>query len=402
MGQESIISKGHNTVPIIIGWAGAFLVITALLNFSGINGLAISVPLFSIAGIFGIAALSLNLEVGLIGISNFGKIAFFMIGCYTSGMLYLLHYPFYVGILGAMVVGGVFGYLLALPTLHLREDYLAIVTIAIGEILRTALLAEVWLAWPQSTGLGQRSSGGAFGLSIDNIFRKFITTDLTIGGTVIEAPVVADFVFMVAISLLFFMVYLFLEYLYNSPWGRVLKSIRENELAAESLGKNVVAYRIKAFILASSFAGLAGGIWSLYIVSFTPSGFPPYYTFLMWMMIIIGGLANNRGTIVGSIAIWSADFLTRQFREDIVGFLNRIAGFLNPIDQIPLVSNFQDLIRIDPIYGQQAFFGIFLILVLIFRSEGLLPERTIKTVATKVESTDLQEIQQTKADEDIF
>ncbi|MHA2289208.1 MAG: branched-chain amino acid ABC transporter permease [Promethearchaeota archaeon] len=400
MTRLNFVTKGHNIFPIIMGYIGAFVAITVLLNLSGINGIAISVPLFSIAGIFGIAALSLNLEVGLTGISNFGKIAFFMIGCYTSGMLYLLHYPFYIGILGAMIVGGAFGYLLALPTLHLREDYLAIVTIAVGEILRTALLAEVWLAWPQSTGTGQRSSGGSFGLSVDNIFRSLITTDLTIGTMVIEAPVVADFVFMVIISLLFLFVYLFLEYIYNSPWGRVLKSIRENELAAESLGKNVVAYRIKAFILASSLAGLAGGIWSLYIVSFTPSGFPPYYTFLMWMMIIIGGVANNRGTIVGSIAIWSADFLARQFREDIVAILNNIASFLNPIDGIPLVTNIQDLIRIDPIYGQQAFFGIFLILVLIFRSEGLLPERTIKTVATKITPSRPQEDISSKTDYD--
>jgi len=387
MKRLNYISKGHNIFPIFIGWTGAFLIITALLNLSGINGLALSIPLFSIAGIFGIAALSLNLEVGLTGISNFGKIAFFMIGCYTSGLLYLLHYPFYIGILGAMIVGGVFGYLLALPTLHLREDYLAIVTIAVGEILRTALLAEVWLAWPQSTGLGQRLSGGSFGISIENIFRSVITSDLNIGTTVIEATVVADFIFMVVISIVFFSVYLFLEYLYNSPWGRVLKSIRENELAAESLGKNVVSYRIKAFILASSLAGLAGGIWALYIVSFTPSGFPPYYTFLMWMMIIIGGLGNNRGTIIGSITIWSVDFLARQFREDIVGFLDRISSLLNPIDQLPLITNLQDLIRIDPIYGQQAFFGIFLILVLIFRPKGLLPERTINTVAIKVKSS---------------
>ena len=400
MKRLSFVSKGHNIFPIIIGWMGAFLGITILFNLSGTNGLAISIPLFSFAGIFGIAALSLNLEVGLSGISNFGKIAFFMIGCYTSGLLYLLHYPFYIGILGAMIVGGVFGYLMALPTLHLREDYLAIVTIAVGEIIRTVLLAEVWLAWPQSTGLGQRSSGGSFGLSIENIFRSMITTDLTIGTTVIEAPVVADFVFMLAISCMLLLVYLFLEYLYNSPWGRVLKSIRENELAAESLGKNVVAYRIKAFILASALAGLAGGIWALYIVSFTPSGFPPYYTFLMWMMIIIGGLANNRGTIIGSIAIWSADFLVRQFREEIVGILNRIASLLNPIDGLPLITNIQDFIQIDPIYGQQAFFGIFLILVLIFRSEGLLPERTIKTVATKVKSSKLQEESSLKVEND--
>ncbi|PWI47456.1 hypothetical protein CEE45_11620 [Candidatus Heimdallarchaeota archaeon B3_Heim] len=412
MQKVNIFFKGHKILLILIAWISSFILLTVFLSFDAIpfdidlyipildtvvpKPLDVTLPLFSYAGIFGIAALSLNLEVGVTGISNFGKIGFFMIGCYATGLAFLFRYPIFIAIPIGMLVTGFFGYLLAIPTLKLREDYLAIVTIAVGETLRTVLRAETWIAWPQN----RQTSGGVLGLTIENIFRSSITTDLVIGDIVILASHVADLMFLIVITVIFLLVYLFLEVLYNSPFGRVLKSIRDNELAAESLGKNIVSYRIKAFVLSSVLAGLAGGVWALYIVAFSPGGFPPYYTFFLWIVIIIGGLGNNRGVIFGSLFIWGIEYLARVLTSDIPTFVGQFTKYLNPISDlyrqifslIPFVgefiasldpiSFFQSLIIINPPeYYPQFVFGILLILFLIYRPKGVFPERPIKTVA---------------------
>jgi branched-chain amino acid transport system permease protein len=395
------LSKGHKIIPILIVWISSFILLSIILHFyfEIENPLDVTIPLFSYAGIFGIAALSLNLEVGVTGISNFGKIAFFMVGTYVTGLVYLFKYPIFIAIPVGMIAAGFFGYLVALPTLDLREDYLAIVTIAVGEILRTILRAETWIAWPQD----RQSSGGTLGLSIENIFRSTITTDLTIGDLVIPATYIADSVFLIIITVLLFLMYLFLESLYNSPFGRILKSIRDNDLAAESLGKDIVSYRIKAFIVSSALAGFAGGIWALYIVGFSPDGFPPYYTFFLWIVIIIGGLGNNRGVIFGSLLVWGIEYLSRTLTSDLTSLVNQVTGYLNPISElyqdifslIPLIgetiadinpiSFFQNVITINPPeYYPQFFFGLILVIFLIFRPEGVFPERPIKTIANTV------------------
>ena len=415
MPKLTIFYKGHKILLILIAWISSFILLTLALSFDVIpfdidlyipildtvvpKPLAITFPLFSFAGIFGIAALSLNLEVGVTGISNFGKIAFFMIGCYATGLAFLFRYPIFIAIPIGMLVTGLFGYLLAIPTLNLREDYLAIVTIAVGETLRTVLRAETWIAWPQD----RSTSGGVLGLTIENFFRSSITTDLIIGDIIIPASHVADAMFLALITILFLLVYLFLEVLYNSPFGRILKSIRDNELAAESLGKDIVSYRIKAFVLSSVLAGLAGGIWALYIVAFSPGGFPPYYSFFLWIVIIIGGLGNNRGVIFGSIIIWSIEYLARTLTSDLPIFVGQFTNMFNPISDlyqqivslIPFVGEFiakinpitffQNLVTINPPeYYPQFIFGVILIIFLIYRPKGLFPERPIKTVANNV------------------
>ena len=392
MQKYTIFFKGHKIFLILITWILSFILLTLALSFDVIpfdlpfnfyipildtvvpNPLGVTLPLFSFAGIFGIAAFSLNLEVGVTGISNFGKIAFFMIGCYATGLAFLFRYPVFIAIPIGMLVTGLFGYFLAIPTLNLREDYLAIVTIAVGETLRTVLRAETWIAWPQD----RSTSGGVLGLTIENFFRSAITTDLIIGDIVILAPHVADFVFLALITVLFLLVYLFLEVLYNSPFGRVLKSIRDNDLAAESLGKNIVSYRIKAFVIGSVLAGLAGGIWALYVVAFSPGGFPPYYSFFLWIVIIIGGVGNNRGVIFVSLLIWGIEYFSQTLTSDIPTFIGQFTSLLNPISDlyqqifslIPFVgefiasldpiSFFQSLITINPPeYYPQFSFGIF-------------------------------------------
>ena len=422
MKKFSILFKGHKIIMILIAWSSTFVLLTWALSFDLIpfdiplyipildtvvpKPLSITLPLFSYAGIYGIAALSLNLEVGVTGISNFGKIAFFMIGCYATGLAFLFKYPIFIAIPFGMLVTGIFGYLLALPTLNLREDYLAIVTIAVGETLRTVLRAETWIAWPQD----RSTSGGVLGLSIENIFRSFITTDFVFGDIVIIASNVADLLFLAVITILFLLVYLFVEVLYNSPFGRILKSIRDNEIAAESLGKDVVSYRIKAFVISSVLAGLAGGIWALYIVAFSPGGFPPYYSFFLWIVIIIGGLGNNRGVILGSLVIWSIEYLARTLTSEIPSFVGQFTVLLNPISDLyrqifSLIPFIGELIAsVDPIsflralvtinppeYYPQFFFGIILIVFLIYRPKGLFPERSIKTVANKVVLEESQE-----------
>lgn len=380
MDAFKTIFIGHKVLILLVAWFGIFIILTWFLNtFADLNGLAVTIPLFSFAGIFGIAALSLNLEVGLAGMPNFGKIAFFMVGAYTTGTFTLLGFPIHYALIIGMIVTGFLGYLIALPTLKLRADYLAIVTIAIGEILRTIILAEQWLG----DQLGCLC-GGARGLRVQNIFREGILYDVVIGGNLIQRTVVADFLFLIAITITMFVVYLILETLYNSPWGRILKSIRDNDIATESLGKDVVDYRIRTFIIASAFAGLAGGIFGIYIVTISPFAFLPLLTFQIWIMMILGGIANNRGVIFGSVLFWSITNLTLVLKEEVSAMLSSIASLLNPFNDLPFIPTIQGFIIFDPINLQNFGFGLILLLFLLFRPQGVIPEREIKTVAKDV------------------
>jgi branched-chain amino acid transport system permease protein len=288
-------------------------------------------------GIFAIVSLSLNLEYGFAGLGNFGKVAFFLAGAYTYAIVMeRTGLPFYLALIIAMLVSAGIGLLVSLPSLRLREDYLAIVTLAIGEILRLFVRTEDWLAH------------GVWGITVPSAIHWA-------GMSVMEMRMVN--IGLVYLCLL--LCFIFIELLTRSPYGRVLRAIREDEVAAEALGKDRVKYKAQVFTLGSALAGLGGGLYAQYMRFIDPEMFMPMVTFTVWIMVIVGGPANNRGVLLGAALV----ILFERGARIIKDYL---------------------LLPIDPINVQYILFGVLVILLLAYRPQGLLKERQVETSAIEV------------------
>ncbi len=284
-------------------------------------------------GIFGIISLSLNLEFGFAGLANFGKVAFFLVGSYTYALLSQIGVPFYLCLLAAIAVSSMVGFLVSLPTLRLRMDYLAITVLAFGEILRLIVKSEDF-------------AGGNWGLRVKPIFAWT-------GSSVVFRLKNAGLVFF-CLALCFVVIQL----LANSPYGRALRAIREDEVAAEALGKHRAKYKAQALMIGSGMAGLAGGLYVQYLYNVVPELFMPMVTFTVWIMVLLGGPANNWGVLLGAALVQIFDRGVKILKDYLV---------------LPIAPS--DL--------QYILFGILIILVLFFRPQGLLKESKIGTKALR-------------------
>lgn len=241
--------------------------------------------------ILGIATLGLNLQWGTTGLFNAGIVGFYGVGGYTLAILTAparpellgnLGLPWVVGMLGAMVASALAATLVGLATIRLRGDYLAIATFGIAVSLQ--LVALNW----------QGLTGGSLGMtSIPRPLSGVFDTAFSYN--------IFYLVLLVAITAL---VYAGLERLVHSPWGRVLKAIREDETAAIALGKDAPAFRLQAFVLGSTVIGLAGALYVSFIGFVSPFDFIPIITFQIWTMLLIGGSGSNKGALLGTLVVW--------------------------------------------------------------------------------------------------
>ena len=287
-------------------------------------------------GIFGIVALSLNLEFGFAGLANFGKVAFFLVGAYTYAVLSQIGVPFYLCLIAGALTSALFGLLISLPALRLRADYLAIAILAFGEILRLIVKAEHWIA------------GGVWGINV--------SPAISLAGASFEVDA------LVNIGLVYFCLlicFLVAQLLANSPYGRVMRAIREDEVAAEALGKDRAKYKAQVLMIGSAMAGVAGGLYAQYLQFIDPYMFMPMITFTVWMMVILGGPANNWGALLGA---------------GLVELFDRGANLAKDYLTLP----------VDPHNLQYILFGVLIILVLLYRPGGLLKESPIKTKALEL------------------
>jgi len=287
------------------------------------------------AGIFGIVALSLNLEFGFAGLANFGKVAFFLIGAYTYALLSQIGIPFAICLIVGALISALFGLVVALPTLRLRLDYLAISVLAFGEILRLIVKSERWIA------------GGDWGMSVAPIFPW----------TGSELIYRLENIGLVFVCLL--ICFVVAQLLANSPYGRVVRAIREDEIAAEALGKDRTKYKAQIFMLGSAMAGLAGGLFAQYLQYVVPGMFMPMVTFTVWIMVLLGGPANNWGALLG-------------------------AGLVELFDRGANIAKDYLVLPVDPSSLQYILFGALIIFVLLYRPQGLLKESPIKTKALEL------------------
>lgn len=276
--------------------------------------------------IYIIFAMSLNLEVGYTGLFNFGHVAFFGIGAYTSALLTLHKVPFELSLLSSLAMAGLWGLLLCFPILRLRGDYFGIATLGFGEIIRMIFQNEVWLT-KGPMGLPGISKPILFSYRFSSLIQYFV---LALGFATLT--------------------FLILRIILRSPFGRVLKAIREDESAAEALGKNVFGFRVKSFVIGSLLAGLAGTLWAHYTTFISPGDFTLLETILVLLMVVLGGQGTEWGPIIGAFVL--------IFFQESLRFLRLPAEWSRYL--APL---------------QQMIFGGLLILLMVFRPEGLIREK---------------------------
>jgi branched-chain amino acid transport system permease protein len=314
-------------------------------------------------GLFAILALSLNIQYGFTGLINFGTAAFYMIGAYTASLISFGIGPFVfaglgenvplvysasagllmfsVSVSGAILVSALAGFLVSLPSLRLREDYLAIITLVFAEIIRVILRNTFFYD----------DVGGILGL-------RHVPSVFPVVRDRYELYPLANAIF---VMLFFVAFYLVSNRIVNSPYGRVMRSIREDEIAAKALGKDTFRVKAQVFAVGSAMAGASGALLAQYLGYTSTDLFLPFTTFQIYIIAILGGVANNNGAILGA---------------GLFVLLNRGTNILKDyFGGLPLIS------AIDPLNVQFILTGLLLVLFMMFRPEGLLKESRLRTVA---------------------
>jgi branched-chain amino acid transport system permease protein len=253
--------------------------------------LAYAAFFLSMALTYAIICLGLNVQWGMTGLFNVGIAAFVAVGAYTSALLTTppspdrfggFGMPIAVGWLGAAVVSGLMSWAVGALTIRLRADYLAIATFGVAVTIQLCVLNL------------QPLTGGAFGIGfIPRPFAAWQENALAFS--------LGNLAIMIVVVLA---LYLGLQHLAKSPWGRVLRAIREDEVAAQALGKRPIRFRLQAFTLGGAIMGLAGATQAHFIGFIAPDNYMPILTFQVWAMLIVGGSGNNRGAIAGAILVW--------------------------------------------------------------------------------------------------
>jgi branched-chain amino acid transport system permease protein len=241
---------------------------------------------------YGIICLGLNVQWGQTGLFNVGVAGFVAIGAYTSALLTTpdaagrfggFGLPIWLGWIVAALLSGAAAAVIGAITLRLRADYLAITTFGIAIAIQLVALNAETL------------TGGPFGVGF--IPRAFAGFE--------DRPVIFNLANLFLVGLITALLYHGLERLLRSPWGRVLRAIREDETAAQSLGKNVNLFRVQAFALGGAIMGLAGAVQAHFIGFIAPENYVSTMTFQVWAMLIIGGAGNNRGALLGAVMVWA-------------------------------------------------------------------------------------------------
>ena len=272
------------------------------------------------AGIYVLLGLSLNIIVGYAGLFQLGHAAFYAIGAYTVGILNIyLGVPIFLGMIASVIVAGIAGFVLTRPILHLRGDYLCIVTIAFGEIVRMLLVNNV--------GGITGGSNGLFGIDHPSIFGFTFDTTLS------QYYLVLFFVVITIVAM---------RRLENSRLGRSWTYVREDELAAEAMGVNTVRVKAIAFLLGSAWAGLAGALYASRITVISPDMARFLESVLIFCIVVLGGTGSIPGVFVGTVGMV---ILPEMFR---------------------FVKDWRD-----------GFVGLAMVLMMIFRPMGLWPSRRV-------------------------
>jgi neutral amino acid transport system permease protein len=367
-------------------------------------GYVVSLIIFTAT--YALFSLGLNLQWGFTGLINFGHVAFMTVGAYATVLLSVQGVPIIIATLIGGALAALLGLLLGVTTLRLREDYLAIVTIGASEVIRLIALNEEWLTrgalgvpisaqylplgeltrptLPTRIGMVIWWTGLALiaGWQLWKWIRKdrdrpskdSLDTSTGTRTRLIWGAVIGIFSFLlyfigtiaifnyarygykVGLMLLLVtvltLVYWRLEVSLKAPWGRVLKSIREDEEVTKALGKNVFWYKLQSLMLGGAIAGIAGAFYAWNLTFINPDGFIPLITFQAWIIVVLGGSGNNAGTLLGAVIYWLYFTVTRFALPAIV-----------PLDDARLGA-----LRVMII-------GLLLIILMMVRPQGILGKK---------------------------
>ena len=311
------------------------------------------------AGIYTIFALGLQIQFGVTGLLNFGHAAFMAIGAYAMAILIVkVGMPLWAASLIAIALAMVFGLLIGLPTLRLRADYLAITTIAFAEIARYIALNETALT---GGAQGTIALGGQGSVAFYNTewqtFQGSVQEQVAkvVPGELGTDPNLTMLLIIMVVALILLVV---AWYAVRSPWGRVLRSIREDEDAAAALGKNAFSYKLQALIVGAGIGAIAGLFYAYQFSFFSPPDFAPLTTFFAYVIVILGGVGRVWAVPVGSV-IFGVIFAGTRF-------------FTFP--------PFSWLSSADRAYVRLIIIGLILIGLMAFRPQGLLGKKEELTI----------------------
>ena len=352
--------RAERMITPIVLFVVAFLVTAIPFERSGGNfaGTASFLTTFlTTVGIYAIFTLALNIQWGYTGVFNFGVAAFFLVGAYTAAIVTkdpasgeFVQYvggfgeflspdfldagewlPFIVGVGAAGMASGILALLLSVPTLRLREDYLAIATIGVAELMRRIVIEEKSLVGGTNAMVGIPGP-------LDGYFD----------------PGDWKYAFLVMVIVFLGLLLFAVERGIRSPWGRVLRALKEDETVTAASGKNVFAFRMQGFVLGAIIMGMGGAVFGYGRGSVGPETFDHFFaTFLFWAMLIVGGSGNNWGAIVSAFVVWGVWTISLQLNGyDLPGVLQVRIFFI------------RDLL-----------IGLTIVLFLLLRPQGLVPEQ---------------------------
>ena len=308
-------------------------------------------------GVFALLTMGLNIQWGYTGVINFGVLAFFMLGAYTTAIItkgdpqgdfttYIGGWgndlnlipalatdqwlPFVIATAAAALAAGLLALLVAFPTLHLREDYLAIATIGIAEVMRRVVIEERWMV------------NGSRGLT---------GVPQPLGGLVDQSDY--KYLNVVIVGIVVIIVFFALERAVRSPWGRVLRGLSDDEEATAASGKNVFAFKTQSFVVGAAIMGIGGSMYAYAFSALSPDAFTHLFaTFIFWAMLMVGGSGNNKGAIAGAYVIWGLWTISLQMQGYELG----------------------DIIESRMPFIRGLLLGVAIVGVLLIRPLGLLPQ----------------------------
>jgi ABC-type branched-subunit amino acid transport system permease subunit len=341
LGQMRALASRHRSMTILAGWASIGLLLPLIVLVPPLNVFQpqiLWIDGFANAGVLVLLAMGLNVVVGMAGLLDLGYAAFFAIGAYTYALCASpftgASVPFWPMLLVGAVVAASFGVMLGAPTLRLRGDYLAIVTLGFGEIVPAVILNS------------DRLTGGTNG--IGGIAKpELLGFRFTLGNPV---PYYIAMVAIIAVTMV--ILYRF----QGSRLGRAWMAVREDELAAATSGINPVSAKLLAFAIGASTAGLAGVFMASKLTTVSPEQFSFTVSFTVLAMVVLGGMGNIWGVAVGAFVVYTIQAVV----------LKQLNPFFTTIN-IPILK------EIDFIQYQYLLYGLSLVAMMLLRPEGLFP-----------------------------
>ncbi len=286
------------------------------------------IAVLTIAAIYSLLTLGLNLQYGMTGIINFGHVGFFCVGAYASALLTVKGWPPVAGFALAAVLAGACAWPLGLVSLRLRDDYFAIVSLGFSEIVRLVVTSEGWL------------TGGVQGVA--GVPKLFAGLGPSAGVALLAALVVVNL--LAALALL---------RIARSPFGRVIEAIRDNEDAVKALGKDPARFKMQSLALGAALAGVSGAFYAHYIGYISPDQFTPLVTFQIWMALVMGGVGRVWGAVLGA-GLLMALLEGSRFLRDVAPFISEVSMASVRLGAVGLLLILFTLYRPQGLVGDEA------------------------------------------------